>query len=74
MNKFLNKREINKRIVAVGMPGGFKVKHDIPGEAIVCEVPTLEIAGCIVHALRGRQEVRLAHNLLAKHLQKGKGK
>jgi hypothetical protein len=74
MNKFLNKREINKRIVAVAAPGCFKVKHDIPDERIVCVVPTLEIAGCIVSALRTRQEIKLAEQLLAKHLQKGKGK
>lgn len=77
MQKFLNKREINKRIIAVAIPAtaGFKVKHDIPFEAIVCEVPSLEIAGCIVKALRQRQEIKLAQHLLGKHMEKkGKGK
>jgi len=76
MNKFLNKREINRRIIAVARDRtSFKVKHDIPGEAIVCEVPSLAIAGCIVKALRERQEVKLAGHLLAKHIKKkGKGK
>lgn len=77
MDKFLNKREINRRIVAVAIPrtNGFSVKHDIPDESIICSVPSLEIAGCIVQALRERQQVKLAHHLLAKHVQKkGKGK
>ena len=75
MNTFLNRREINRRIIAVARPHGFKVKHDIPGEAIVCEVPTLSLAGCIVKALRARQEVKLAEHLLSKHIEKkGKGK
>jgi hypothetical protein len=82
MNKFLNKREINKRIVAVrsstppwGRRMAYTIKHDIPDEEIVCQVQTLEIAGCIVQALRARQEVKLAEHLLAKHVaKKGKGK
>jgi hypothetical protein len=74
MNKFLNKREIHRRIVAVSLPHAFRIRHDIPGETIICEVPTLEIAGCIVQALRARQEIKLAEHLLSKHIQKGKGK
>jgi len=70
MDKFLNKREINKRIIAVAQRDTFVVKHDIPDEFIVCVVPTLEIAGCIVQALRTRQQVKLAQHLLSKHLTK----
>lgn len=71
MRQFINRREIRKRIIAVAIPrGGFKVKHDIPGEAIVCEVPTLSIAGTIVKALRERQEILIASDLLAEHMRK----
>jgi hypothetical protein len=73
MDKLINRRELHKRIVAVPKPvtDGYIVKHDIPGEAIVCEVPTLEIAGCIVAALRDRQLSKLALHLLAKkHVKK----
>lgn len=76
ITRFLNKRAITKAIHASrptrsDMRGqtrdGYVVHHDIPGEAIVCEVPTLEIAGCIVNALRQRQEMKLAIALLARH-------
>jgi len=63
----LNKRELHKRIVATLLSNGFyTIKHDIPGEHIICEVPTLEMAGCIVAALRERQVSKLALHLLAK--------
>lgn len=67
-------REMRKRIVAVslGANRGFAVRHDIPGEQIVCEVPTLEIAGCIVRALRERCAVRLAEQLLARHVEQNR--
>ena len=76
MEKFINRRELRKRIVAVPATNGhFAIKHDIPGEEIVCQVPTLELAGCIVKALRDRQEVKIAERLLAKHMvRKGRGK
>jgi len=68
----ISKRDLHKRIVAVVDPqGGYKIKHDIPGEAIICNVPTLEIAGCIVKALRERQISRIALHILAvKHTTK----
>lgn len=74
MEKFLNRREINKCIVATPARGrvGYNVKHDIVGEEIDCWVPTLEIAGCIVKALRERQKIKLAQHLLAKHMRKTK--
>ena len=63
----ISKRELHKRIVAVPVHhNGFTVKHDIPGEACVIQVPTLEIAGCIVKALRERQVSKIALHLLAK--------
>lgn len=65
---FLNKRSITKAICAQAKTnGGFVVRHDIKGEAIVCEVPTLEIAGCIVRALRERAMLRLAADILRRH-------
>jgi hypothetical protein len=72
----MNQRDMKRLIVAVPLrSGGYKVRHDIVGEAIVCEVPTLEIAGCIVKALRERQAIKAAIRLLARHmLKKGKGK
>lgn len=66
MDKFINKAEIRKRIVARAGTDHYVVKHDIPGEAIICNVPTLELAACIVAALRVRQESKLALHILAK--------
>jgi hypothetical protein len=72
----MNQRDIKRLIVAVPLrTGGYKVRHDVVGEAIVCEVATLELAGCIVRALRDRQEVKAATRRLALHMaKKGKGK
>lgn len=74
MNRFLNKREINKRIVAYPIsnnPLTYGIKHDIPGEKFDCEeIPSLEIAGCIVKALRERQALKLAAALLANHMRR----
>jgi hypothetical protein len=66
----MNQKDIRKFIIASPRRDGFVVKHNIPGEAIVCEVPTLEIAGCIVKALRERQHLKQSILLLAKHMAK----
>lgn len=48
-------REINSRIYLSGMkPNGYTVHHDIDGEAIICEVPSVAIGNTIVKALRLR--------------------
>jgi len=66
----INKRDLHKRIVAVpdlhSRDMGYRIKHDIPGEQVHCWVSSLEIAGCIVKALRERQISRIALHLLAK--------
>lgn len=71
-DKFINRRELKKRIIVVALPKGrgYQVKHDIPGEQIVCEVPSLELGATIVKALRERQELLIAKRLLAEHMQK----
>ena len=77
----MNQADIRRFIIASPRREGYVVKHSIPGEAIVCEVPTLEIAGCIVKALRERQYLKHAAEVLARHMaknerraRKGKGK
>ena len=71
VDRLLNQREIRKHVVAVRTShGGYVVKHDIVGEAIVCEVPTLEMAGCIVKALRERLMIKIAAALLQRHREK----
>ena len=70
----MNQRELKKRIVAIRLPDdqGYKVKHDIFGELSIILVPTLELAGCIVHCLRQRQQLKAAALLLRRHMEKKK--
>ena len=52
----LTQSEIRRAIFLTSWPrgGGYTVRHDIAGEAVVCEVPTTEIGNTIVRALRDR--------------------
>lgn len=51
----LGRDDIVRAVHVIATPrGGYAVHHDVEGEAIVCEVPSLEIARCIVKALRDR--------------------
>jgi len=61
----MTRKELVKLIVAAPSgSGGYRIRHDLPGEAIVCEVPTLEMAGTIVAALRERALKRMAAGML----------
>lgn len=49
----MTKSEIRRRIYLTGSKtGGYKVVHNMPGECIVCHVPSTKIGNCIVRALR----------------------
>lgn len=51
----MTQHEIRACIYLSGIkPAGYTVHHDIPGEAIICEVPSVSIGNAIVRALRER--------------------
>lgn len=50
-------RDLKRAIYLSGLKGsgnGYTVHHDIPGEAIICSVPTVSVGNAIVRALRAR--------------------
>ncbi len=50
----MTNREIREAIRLTGLFRNYQVHHDIPGEAIVCHVPSTDIGDVIVRALRAR--------------------
>lgn len=48
----MNKAQIKKAIFLTGTGGSYQVRHDIPGQSIVCHVPSVRIGNAIVAALR----------------------
>lgn len=48
----MTKAEITKAIYLTGTGGDYRVQHNIPGQAIICHVPTVEVGNAIVRALR----------------------
>jgi len=68
--ELINRRSLNKIIIATPEGAAFRVRHDIPDEHCEIVVPTLEIAGTIVKALRERQQIKLSLKLLEEHRQR----
>lgn len=58
----MTKRELSKLIYLSGHGGDYKVHHHMPGEAIVCHVPTVKIGNAIVRALRELAEQPNKHH------------
>lgn len=55
----MTQREIKRAIYLSGVKStGYTVHHDVPGESIVCEVPSVDVGNTIVRALRERQAPR----------------
>lgn len=50
----MNKREIRRAIYLSGTGGRYQVVHRMPGEEIVCYVPSVSVGNAIVRALRER--------------------
>jgi len=48
----MTKRQIAGAIYLSGVNGNYQVHHNIPGQAIVCHVPSVAIGNAIVRALR----------------------
>lgn len=53
-------RDIRSAIYLCGIRGSYDVHHDIPGEAIVCHVSSVDVGNAIIRALRARQSERIA--------------
>lgn len=60
----MNQREIRSAVYLSGLkPVGYTVHHDVPGESIICHVPSVSIGNAIVRALRTRAMLALRKSL-----------
>lgn len=54
----MNQRDIRSAIYLSGIkPIGYVVHHDIPGEVMALNVPSVSVGNAIVRALRNRQKL-----------------
>lgn len=68
----MTKHAINHAIYLSKLSGdGYCVYHEIAGESIVCEVPSVAIGNCIVRALRQRQMEIVEEQKVKAILRKG---
>lgn len=68
----MTKHAINHAIYLSKLSGdGYCVYHEIAGESIICEVPSVAIGNCIVRALRQRQMEIVEEQKVKAILRKG---